>query len=219
LLSREEREGSEGSEIFSSQTSRPSRKSKKSVFHLCPSVAKIFGMKIEALHIDMNVRHPQYGLGVVKTISEVTADIQFNDGKRTIAPEAAGLEAAEPQMAASSLNLPLKQFVEETLAVAVQKLGLEKPDSVVEKLGLRWHGGKVVMHPADTALQTKEVPLETFFHKIVMVRNNLRVLEQKINAHEKLSDGEKVEMQQYITRSYGSLTTFNVLFKEKEDQF
>jgi hypothetical protein len=176
-------------------------------------------MKIDSLHIGMSVRHPQYGLGIVKTISEVTADIQFNDGKRTVAPEAAGLEAAEPQMAASGLNLPLKQFVEQTVAATVEKLGLEKPDAVVENLGLRWHGGKLVMHPADAALQSKEVPMETFFHKIVMVRNNLRVLEQKINAHEKLSDGEKVEMQQYITKSYGSLTTFNVLFKEKEDQF
>ena len=176
-------------------------------------------MKIDSLHIGMSVRHPQYGLGTVKAIAEITADILFSEGKRTIEPDAAGLEPAEPQIAVSGLNVPLKQFVEQTLTAAIAKLGLEKPDSVVELLGLRWHGGKLVMHPADPTLQTKEVPLETFFHKVVMVRNNLRVLEQKINAHEKLSDGEKVEMQQYITRSYGSLTTFNVLFKEKEDQF
>ena len=176
-------------------------------------------MKIEALNVGMVVRHPQYGLGTVKTISENTADVLFNDGKRTIAPEAAGLEMAEPQLAASGLTVPLKQFVDETVAAAIANLGLEKPDSVVAQLGVRWHGGKLVLHPADATLQTKEVPLEVFFHKVVMVRNNLRVLEQKINAHEKLTDGEKVEMQQYITKSYGSLTTFNVLFREKEDQF
>src|SRR5579862_2171470 len=110
-------------------------------------------MKIEALHIGMNVRHPQYGLGTVKTISEVTAEIQFNDGKRTVEPNAAGLEPAEPQAAVSGLNLPLKQFIEQTLAAAMAKLGLEKPDSAVEQLGLRWHGGKVVLHPADATLQ------------------------------------------------------------------
>jgi hypothetical protein len=176
-------------------------------------------VKIEALHVGMSVRHPQYGLGTVKTISETTADILFTDGKRTVAPEAAGLEPAEAQVAVSGLSVPLAQFIGQTLEVAIQKLGLEKPDAIVEKLGSRWHHGKLVMHPADPTLQTKEVPLETFFHKIVMIRNNLRVLEQKINAHEKLTDGEKVEMQQYLTRSYGSLTTFNVLFQEKEDQF
>ena len=177
-------------------------------------------MKIESLHIGMRVRHPQYGTGTVKTVAEITADIQFDDGsRRAVAPEPSGLEPAEPQVAVSGLSVPLKQFVAQTLDEAVRQLGLQKPDSVVEKLGARWHGGRLVLHPADPALQTKEVPLETFFHKIVMVRNNLRVLEQKINAHEKLSDGEKVEMQQYITRSYGSMTTFNVLFQEKEDQF
>jgi hypothetical protein len=177
-------------------------------------------MKIESLRIGMKVRHPQYGSGSVKSISEAVAEVQFDDGnKRAVAPEPSGLEPAEPQITVSGLDVPLNRFVNETVAVAIAKLGLEKPDSVVEQLGLRWHGGRLVLHPADATLQTKEVPLEVFFHKIVMVRNNLRVLEQKINAHEKLTDGEKVEMQQYITRSYGSLTTFNVLFKEKEEQF
>jgi len=176
-------------------------------------------MKIEALHIGMKVRHPQYGIGIVKTISDARADIQFDDGKRTIAPEPSGLEPAEPQAAVRGLEMPLAQFVQQAVDATIHKLGLEKPDLFIEQLGLRWHKGKAVLHPADPTLQTKEVPMDVFFHKIVMVRNNLRVLEQKINAHEKLSDGEKVEMQQYITRSYGSLTTFNVLFKEKEDQF
>jgi hypothetical protein len=176
-------------------------------------------MKIESLRIGMKVRHPQYGAGMVKTISENTAEIQFDDAKRVVAPEPSGLEPDEPQLAATGLNVPLTSFVDQIISGTIQKLGLEKPDSVVEELGVRWHGGKLVMHPSDPSLQTKEVPLETFFHKIVMVRNNLRVLEQKINAHEKLSDGEKIEMQQYITRSYGSMTTFNVLFKDKEDQF
>lgn len=176
-------------------------------------------MKIEGLHVGMKVRHPQYGVGTVKTISEQTAEIRFDDGQRTVAPEAAGLEPAEAQVAISGLNTPLKVFVTETVQSVVAALGLERPDSLNEELGLRWHRGKVVLHPADPTLQTKEVELEVFFHKIVMMRNNLRVLEQKINSHDKLGEAEKIEMQQYITKCYGSMTTFNVLFRNKEGQF
>jgi hypothetical protein len=177
-------------------------------------------MKVEALHIGMKVRHPQYGVGIVKTIGEQSADVQFDTGKRTIAPEPSGIEPADPQVSISSLDRPLQLVVADIAEAVVEKLGIEKPDSaIVEQLGARWHRGKLVMHPADPTVQTKEVPLESFFHKIVMIRNNLRVLEQKINAHSALTDGDKVEMQQYITRSYGSMTTFNVLFKNKEDQF
>lgn len=83
----------------------------------------------------------------------------------------------------------------------------------------RWAGGKLVIQPRDANLQAKEIPLDTFFHKIVMVRDRLRVMEQKINANSKLSEVEKVELQQYVTKVYGSLTTFNALFGEPEDQF
>lgn len=176
-------------------------------------------MKIQSIHIGMQVKHPQYGVGVIRGIAEHTVDVVFDDGKRIVDPEASGLEAAEAQVAVTGLERPLTPFVQEIINNTVSALGFEKPDAVVPELGVRWHGGKAVLHPADPTLQTKEVPLETFFHKIVMVRNQLRVLEQKINAHEKLTDGEKIEMQQYITRCYGSLTTFNLLFKNKEGQF
>src|SRR6187200_2819825 len=86
-------------------------------------------------------------------------------------------------------------------------------------LGDRWQHGMMLLQPADKSLKPKEIPIEDFFHKIVMLRDRLRVLEQNINSNKKLSDEDKVGLQQYITRCYGSLTTFNVLFKNKEHWF
>jgi hypothetical protein len=83
----------------------------------------------------------------------------------------------------------------------------------------KWAGGEVVLKPGKDGLQEKRIPIDALFHKVVMVRDKLRVLEQKINAHPKLTDEEKVQMQQYVTGCYGSLTTFNVLFTDREDQF
>lgn len=176
-------------------------------------------MKVQALHIGQQIRHPQYGLGEVTALTESIADIQFSDAKRTIAPQTSGIQPAEAQASISGLDVSLELFVEQIVAKSIDRLGIEKPQSVVEELAARWRGGKLVIKSADPALQSKEVELEVFFHKIVLMRNNLRVLEQRINASETLSSADKFEWQQYITRCYGSMTTFNVLFLEKEGQF
>ena len=176
-------------------------------------------MKIQDLRVGLSVRHPQYGIGTVKTISEQTAEIRFSDLLRTIDPDLSGVVHAEPGMAVSGLEQPLGQFVESTIERIIERLGLENPDAEVTEMGTRWHNGMMVLRPADASLQPKEVPLEVLFHKIVGIRNQLRVLEQKINAHTVMTDADKVEMQQYVSRCYGSLTTFNVLFKSKEGQF
>ena len=176
-------------------------------------------MKIESLTIGLRINHPQHGEGVVEKISSNGAEIRFGNILKTIDPEMAEITVAEPRVNIGGTEIPLKQFIENTVASVIDNLGLEQPDSVVSELGLRWHKGKLVLHPADPSLQPKEIPLEIFFHKIVGVRNQLRVLEQKINSHSVLTDAEKMDLQQYISRCYGSLTTFNVLFKNKEDQF
>jgi hypothetical protein len=167
----------------------------------------------------MQVRHPRYGVGTVKSLTEHTADISFDDAPRTVDPATSELTAAEPTARLTEMEMPLSSLIRQTAQGMVDALGLEKPDQLVEGLATRWQQGTLSLRSADASLQAKDIPLETFFHKIVMIRNNLRVLEQKVNANQKLSDAEKFDIQQYITRCYGSLTTFNVPFKEKADQF
>jgi hypothetical protein len=111
----------------------------------------------------------------------------------------------------------LLDMTREEFAEAIRE-ALRDEVAAVE-LAPKWAGGTMVLKPHDPQLQAKELPLEALFHKIVMIRDRLRVLEQKLNGHDKLSDAEKVELQQYVTRCYGTLTSFNVLFRDEREKF
>jgi hypothetical protein len=111
----------------------------------------------------------------------------------------------------------LTDMTREEFAQAIREALRDEGTEV--RLAPRWEGGTVVLKPGDAQTQAKEIPLDSLFHKIVMIRDRLRVLEQKINAHDKLSDAEKVEMQQFVTRCYGTLTTFNLLFRDEGEKF
>jgi hypothetical protein len=175
---------------------------------------------METLRLGMKVNHSNFGAGVVRAISETDVQIDFGEQRRTISAADSALHPGEPIVNVSGLDVPLPEFLRQSAQIVLRQLGIEAlGDEIVEGLAKRWRDGKLVIQSSDGTTQPKEVDLETFFHKIVMMRNNLRVLEQKVNAHTGLSDADKVELQQYITRCYGSMTTFNVLFKDKEDQF
>jgi len=172
---------------------------------------------MEELAIGTLVDHERYGEGVVGKINLTSYDVYFaHGGKVTISKTSDQLtviQRSENKSAAAMLNL---KEVEELFNFLLDKKGML---SEIVEMGERWKGGKLVIVPANPQLQSKEVELDVFFHKIVMVRDRLRVLEQNINSHPVLTDQEKVEIQQYITRAYGSLTTFNILFSDKEQYF
>lgn len=164
--------------------------------------------------IGSRLEHPQYGEGILagETANGLRVAF-FGRGIIEIPSDAAiqWLEKVQPQeemIDPYDLRYTLKKVLEEFSDLSEPVL-----------MGERWKKGMLILQPADRSLKPKEIPVETFFHKIVMLRDRLRVLEQKINAHKMLEDSEKVDMQQYITRIYGSLTTFNVLFRHSQDQF
>lgn len=165
--------------------------------------------------IGTRLSHDKYGEGIVADTSLTTITVFFrNVGDKEFSKDFDGFELisrVEPGENTLSLD-----DVERALAGVLQKFADFTPTIPI---GERWRGGKLILQPGNTGLQSKEIPINTFFHKIVMVRDRLRVLEQNINSHSGLQDDDKVQLQQYITRIYGSLTTFNVLFKNKEDQF
>jgi hypothetical protein len=91
--------------------------------------------------------------------------------------------------------------------------------SVTGQVAERWVGGQLVLKPGKAGTQEKAIPVDIFFRKIIGVREKLRVLEQRINSHPKLDDADRLALQEYISKAYGSLTTFNVLFSDPDDRF
>ncbi len=129
----------------------------------------------------------------------------------------AGTDAEPGAVPTDPLPEELTDMTREEFAEAIREALRDEGTEV--RLAPKWEGGTVVLKPGDPGTQPKESPIDALLHKIVMIRDRLRVLEQKINAHEKLTDAEKVDIQQYVTRCYGSLTTFNLLFRDEKDRF
>lgn len=166
------------------------------------------------LGIGTRLEHPKFGKGVIIDADEHIYTVYFADkGEVEISKSFEGwiivkIVEKEPD------NISWEN-IQKTLRSIIAPIAdpMERID-----IGEKWVGGTMTLKPGKADLQSKEIPIQTFFNKIIMIRDRMRVLEQKINASQ-LTEEEKVDMQQYITRCYGSLTTFNVLFRYKEDQF
>ena len=165
------------------------------------------------LGIGSRVKHPAYGQGVVIRLHAAAYEVAFLQyGIKHVGKDYAQWEIIE----AIATDEPVTYSEAERSLIRILRTWAGSTEVV--DLGDRWQDGKLILEPGETGLKSKEMPIETFFHKIVMVRDRLRVMEQRINSSA-LGDEEKVNLQQYITRIYGSLTSFNVLFKYKEDHF
>lgn len=169
------------------------------------------------LSVGTKIDHDRYGEGVIGKVSMVSYDVYFaRGGKIEILKSSKDFTVLETtENISPQLNIDVESF-QSLIVQTLDKYGMLQE---VVPLGEKYIGGKLLIQPANSSLQPKEIPIEAFFHKIVMLRDRLRVLEQNINSNPKLTDEDKVGLQQYITRIYGSLTTFNILFKDKEQFF
>lgn len=167
------------------------------------------------LGIGTRLQHTLYGPGVIVAVKYAVYLISFiNHGVKEIDKNDTNLDEIIPENVTAEIETGSE--IEKSLLKILRLWG---GNSEVVALGDKWLGGTLLLQPKDNSQKPKEIPIDAFFHKIVMVRDRLRVLEQQINAHKVMSDEDKVNLQQYITRIYGSLTTFNVLFKNKEQWF
>ncbi len=168
---------------------------------------------MKLLGIGSRINHPEYGKGVVTNVTSKHYWVTFIDnGLETI-----DLDSEFETIEATEDDVDTISFYEVESSL-VQILKKWSDTSEIVPIADKWKGGTLVFEPGESNLQNKEIPIDTFFHKIVMVRDRIRVMEQKINSSN-LDNQDKVDLQQYITRIYGSLTTFNVLFKSKSQQF
>jgi len=167
------------------------------------------------LGIGTRLQHTQYGPGVIVGVKYAVYVISFiHHGLKEIDKNDPHLDEIIPENVTTELET--SSAAEKSLLKILQLWG---GLTEIVPLGDKWKGGTMLLQTGDKSIKPKEIPIDIFFHKIVMARDRLRVLEQQINGHKGLGDEDKVNLQQYITRIYGSFTTFNVLFKNKEQWF
>ena len=167
------------------------------------------------LGIGSRIDHPEHGKGVVTNVDSKMYWVTFMEtGLETIALN----DDFEIIEASDDDDLDTISFyeVEKSLRGILKKWS---DASEIVPIADKYKGGTLILQPKDTHLSNKEIPINVFFHKIVMLRDRLRVMEQKINSNKILEEQDKIDLQQYLTRCYGSLTTFNVLFKNNSQHF
>lgn len=169
----------------------------------------------QELGIGSRIKHPEFGTGVIINVKPRTYIVVFTErGKIEVAKSYHNIEVIE---AVEPTDDPVSMAEVERIFTQIIKRYSDVQETV--PMGNKWAGGKIILQPAGTSHKPKEIPIDIFFNKIIMLRDRLRVMEQRINSHDKLTEEDKVNLQQYLTRIYGSLTTFNILFKEDEHHF